>query len=218
MPTMAKAGARPGGEGAGRRRFDGGVVYVAGFAPLDRRYAVWKELECGHIRASRKSRPGASSTTPSPPRSPTRPRPCSGPIRRSRSSSRPGTSSRAASSSPSTRLGVADKVKIYGIDISTADIQAMIEPSSPWVATAATNSGRRRRSLGARAGATDRRPGSRPLNSAAGGSGDLKEDNDNGIQTLRGYLQVKVPSFKDSDAAKPPGSPSRNKGHCESNT
>jgi simple sugar transport system substrate-binding protein len=36
-------------------------------------------------------------------------------------------------------LGVADKVKIYGVDTSTADIQLMIEPDSAWVATAATN-------------------------------------------------------------------------------
>jgi len=36
-------------------------------------------------------------------------------------------------------LGVAAKVKIYGVDISTSDIQAIIEPNSPWVATAATN-------------------------------------------------------------------------------
>lgn len=36
-------------------------------------------------------------------------------------------------------LGVSDKVKIYGVDTSTADIQLMIEPDSAWVATAATN-------------------------------------------------------------------------------
>jgi simple sugar transport system substrate-binding protein len=38
-----------------------------------------------------------------------------------------------------TQLGVADKIKIYSADISTSDIQEMIEPGSPWVATAATN-------------------------------------------------------------------------------
>ena len=36
-------------------------------------------------------------------------------------------------------LGVSDKTKIYGVDISTSDIQAIVEPNSPWVATAATN-------------------------------------------------------------------------------
>ncbi|WP_324767186.1 substrate-binding domain-containing protein [Pokkaliibacter plantistimulans] len=35
--------------------------------------------------------------------------------------------------------GIADAIKIYSADVSTADIQAMREPGSPWVATAATN-------------------------------------------------------------------------------
>ena len=36
-------------------------------------------------------------------------------------------------------LGIADKLKIYSADVSTADIQEITEPGSPWVATAATN-------------------------------------------------------------------------------
>jgi len=35
--------------------------------------------------------------------------------------------------------GLSDKVKIYSADISNADIQAMREPNSAWVATATTN-------------------------------------------------------------------------------
>ena len=34
---------------------------------------------------------------------------------------------------------MADKVKLYGVDVSTADIQLMTEAGSPWVATAATD-------------------------------------------------------------------------------
>jgi simple sugar transport system substrate-binding protein len=34
---------------------------------------------------------------------------------------------------------LSDKVKVYGVDISTADIQLMTEPGSPWRATAATD-------------------------------------------------------------------------------
>ena len=34
---------------------------------------------------------------------------------------------------------MSDKVKVYGVDISTADIQLMTEPVSPWRATAATD-------------------------------------------------------------------------------
>ena len=36
-------------------------------------------------------------------------------------------------------LGISSKVHIYGVDTSTSDIQAMREPNSPWVASAATN-------------------------------------------------------------------------------
>ncbi|KRV51294.1 hypothetical protein AQ490_00535 [Wenjunlia vitaminophila] len=35
--------------------------------------------------------------------------------------------------------GLSDKVKVYGVDISTADIQLMIKSGSPWRATAATD-------------------------------------------------------------------------------
>jgi simple sugar transport system substrate-binding protein len=34
---------------------------------------------------------------------------------------------------------MSEKVKVYGVDISTADIQLMTEPASPWRATAATD-------------------------------------------------------------------------------
>ena len=36
-------------------------------------------------------------------------------------------------------LGIADKLKIYSADVSTADIQEITEEGSPWVATVATN-------------------------------------------------------------------------------
>jgi simple sugar transport system substrate-binding protein len=36
-------------------------------------------------------------------------------------------------------LGLRSRVKVYGVDISTSDIQAIVEQNSPWVATAATN-------------------------------------------------------------------------------
>jgi len=36
-------------------------------------------------------------------------------------------------------LGIGKKIKIYSADISTADIQEIVEEGSPWVATAATN-------------------------------------------------------------------------------
>ncbi|MGH6807043.1 MAG: substrate-binding domain-containing protein, partial [Ensifer adhaerens] len=36
-------------------------------------------------------------------------------------------------------LGIADRLKIYSADVSTADIQEIVEEGSPWVATVATN-------------------------------------------------------------------------------
>lgn len=36
-------------------------------------------------------------------------------------------------------LGLQDKVKVYGMDISTADIGVMTQPGSPWVVTATTD-------------------------------------------------------------------------------
>lgn len=36
-------------------------------------------------------------------------------------------------------LGMTDQVKVYSIDISTQDIELMIEPGSPWVMTSAVN-------------------------------------------------------------------------------
>ena len=38
-----------------------------------------------------------------------------------------------------TDLGITGKLKIYSADVSTADIQEITEPGSPWVATVATN-------------------------------------------------------------------------------
>jgi len=35
--------------------------------------------------------------------------------------------------------GIGDKVKVYSIDVSTSDIQAIREPKSAWVATAAVS-------------------------------------------------------------------------------
>jgi simple sugar transport system substrate-binding protein len=35
--------------------------------------------------------------------------------------------------------GVADKIKVYSADVSTADIEEIREPGSSWVATSATN-------------------------------------------------------------------------------
>lgn len=117
----------------------GGVVYVAGFAPLDRRYEVWKEFGKTHgiteeavwgvvndlvaasvadqTKAVLRAHPGIKVIFT------------------------PWDEFARGVKLAIDELGVADKTKIYGVDISTSDIQAIIEPGSPWVATAATNAG-----------------------------------------------------------------------------
>ncbi len=54
-------------------------------------------------------------------------------------------------------LGISSKLKIYSADISTADIQEITEEGSPWVATAADQSGRRRCGLDPSRSPADRR-------------------------------------------------------------
>jgi simple sugar transport system substrate-binding protein len=68
--------------------FNAGYVYVAGFAPLDRRNEVWDKVK-PQIRASLK-RPASAMSATRPQRAPpTKPRLCSRPIQTSRSFSRP---------------------------------------------------------------------------------------------------------------------------------
>ena len=185
--------------------FEGGVVYVAGFAPLDRRYAVWKELT--------KTHPGIKEAA------------TWGVVNDTVAASVADQTKAVLRANPNIsvvftpwdefargvklaidELGVADKVKIYGIDISTSDIQAMIEPGSPWVATAATNPAvvgeASVRALAQLIAGQD--PGRSILLKPA--LVTQKELLDNGIKTFE-ELQVKVPSFKDSDAAKAPWIP-----------
>ncbi len=115
----------------------GGVVYVAGFAPLDRRYEVWNEFGKSH---------GLTEEA------------VWGVVNDSVAASIADQTKAVLRAHPDIKviftpwdefargvklaideLGVSDKTKIYGIDISTSDIQAIVELNSPWVATAATN-------------------------------------------------------------------------------
>jgi len=180
--------------------FDGGVVYVAGFAPLDRRYAVWKEFGQKY--------PGIKEVA------------TWGVVNDTVAASVADQTKAVLRANPNLsvvftpwdefargvklaidELGVADKVKIYGIDISTSDIQAIIEPSSPWVATAATNP--------AVVGEVSVRALAQLIAGQDPGRSVLiqptlvtkKDLLDNDIKTIE-ELQAKFPAFKDSDAAK----------------
>ncbi|MEX3845660.1 substrate-binding domain-containing protein [Paraburkholderia sp. BR10882] len=118
--------------------FSAGYVYVAGFAPLDRRDAVWQAFKHEHPGIQEKARWGTVDN----------------PIAQSVANQ----AAAAYRAHPDIRVviapydefarganlaanesNVASKVRIYSADISTADIEAIRAPNSAWVATAATN-------------------------------------------------------------------------------
>ncbi|RQP95985.1 substrate-binding domain-containing protein [Burkholderia stagnalis] len=118
--------------------FAAGYVYVAGFAPLDRRDAVWRDFKRAHPKVVEKARWGTVDN----------------PIAQSVANQ----AAAAYRAHPDIRVVFApydefargaklaadeaklsSKVRIYSADISTADIDAIRAPNSAWVATAATN-------------------------------------------------------------------------------
>ncbi|SIQ42572.1 monosaccharide ABC transporter substrate-binding protein, CUT2 family [Rhizobium sp. RU35A] len=117
--------------------FTGGAVYVAGFAPLDRRYAVWKDYVAKHNLKEKAVWGVVNDTVPASVADQTK-----AVLRANPDISvifTPWDEFAKGVKLAIDELGVASKVKIYGVDTSTADIQLMIEPDSAWVATAATN-------------------------------------------------------------------------------
>ncbi|MBB3454686.1 simple sugar transport system substrate-binding protein [Rhizobium sp. BK313] len=120
------------------KSFAAGYVYVAGFAPLDRRNEVWDKFKAANPGVVEKARFGNVSDTTA--------------------TSTADQAKAALTANPDIKvvfapydefargvklaagdLGIADKIKIYSADVSTADIQEITEPGSPWVATVATN-------------------------------------------------------------------------------
>ncbi|MCA7953518.1 substrate-binding domain-containing protein [Burkholderia seminalis] len=118
--------------------FSAGYVYVAGFAPLDRRDAAWRDFKRTHPKVQEKARWGTVDT----------------PIAQSVANQ----AAAAYRANPDIRVVFApydefargaklaadeaklsSKIRIYSADISTADIEAIRAPNSAWVATAATN-------------------------------------------------------------------------------
>lgn len=117
--------------------FTAGAVYVAGFAPLDRRYAVFKEFVDKHNLTEKAVWGVVNDTVPASVADQTK-----AVLRANPDISvifTPWDEFAKGVKLATDELGVSDKVKIYGVDTSTADIQLMIEPGSAWVATAATN-------------------------------------------------------------------------------
>ena len=120
------------------KSFSAGYVYVAGFAPLDRRNEVWDKFKADNKGVVEKARFGNVSDTTA--------------------TTTADQAKAALSANPDIKvvfapydefargvklaagdLGIAGKIKIYSADVSTADIQEITEEGSPWVATVATN-------------------------------------------------------------------------------
>ncbi|MFM0032058.1 substrate-binding domain-containing protein [Paraburkholderia madseniana] len=118
--------------------FAAGYVYVAGFAPLDRRDAVWRDFKATHPKVQEKARWGTVDN----------------PIAQSVANQ----AAAAYRAHPEIRVvfapydefargaklaadeaNLSSKLRIYSADISTSDIEAIRAPNSAWVATAATN-------------------------------------------------------------------------------
>ena len=118
--------------------FEAGYVYVAGFAPLDRRDQAWRQFKAAHPGVRQDAQWG---TVASPVASSVADQ--TGAALRAH----PGISVVVAPWDEFARgvalkadeAGLGDKLRIYSADISTADIQAMRAPHSPWVATAASD-------------------------------------------------------------------------------
>lgn len=185
--------------------FNAGYVYVAGFAPLDRRNEVWDETKKANPGIVEKARWGVVNDTTA--------------------ASTADQTKASLSANPditvvfapydefargvklaANELGIADKLKIYSADVSTADIQEMSEPGSPWVATAATNP--------AVVGAVSVRAISLLIAGQDPGHQIVvkptlitqKDLIDNGIKTIED-LNSKLPAFGKSDAATAPWIP-----------
>lgn len=119
-------------------RFAAGYAYVAGFAPLDRRDEVWQALKARHEGIEEKARFGVVSDTAAR---------ATADQAKAVLQANPQISVVFAPWDEFARgvklaavdLGLSERIRIYSADISTADIQEIVEPGSPWVATAATN-------------------------------------------------------------------------------
>lgn len=118
--------------------FKAGYVYVAGFAPLDRRNEVWDRFKADNPDVVEKARFGNVSDTTAT---------STADQAKAAFAANPDISVVFAPYDEFARgvklaaadLGIANRLKIYSADVSTADIQEIVEEGSPWVATVATN-------------------------------------------------------------------------------
>ncbi len=118
--------------------FTAGYVYVPGIAPLDRRDVAWKEFKAAHPGVTEAAQFGTLDN------------PIANSVANQARSVLQANPTISVMFAPFDEFakgvkiavdeaGMTSDVKIYSADISTADISAMREPGSAWVATVATN-------------------------------------------------------------------------------
>lgn len=115
-----------------------GYVYVAGFAPLDRRDQAWRQVKSENpgieqVAQFGKVSDSTASDVAAQADAVLRAHPDLNAILA------PFDEFAKGAVLSIQRSGMGDKVKVYGVDISTADIGIMTAAGSPWVATAATD-------------------------------------------------------------------------------
>ena len=119
-------------------RFAAGYVYVAGFAPLDRRDQAWRQFKAAHPGVRQQAQWG---TAASPVASAVADQTAAA-LRAHPDISvivAPWDEFARGVALAADEAGLDAKLRIYSADISTADIQTMRAPHSPWVATAASD-------------------------------------------------------------------------------
>lgn len=185
-----------------------GYVYVAGIAPLDRRDETWRAFKAKY--------PGINEAA------------VFGTLDNPIANSVANQARSVVTANPDIQVmfapydefakgvkiavdeaGLTDSVKIYSADISTADIAAMREPGSAWVATAATNP--------AVVGQVSVRALAMLLAGENPGASVIvpptlitqKDLNDGDIKNME-ELSVKLPQFAHADVAMPAWMPNPN--------
>lgn len=113
-------------------------VYVAGYRPLDLRDEIWREFKAANPGINEVAQIGVVNANTAAQ---------TADQARAALAANPNTVAIIAPYDEFTKgaalgiqeLGLEDKVKAYGMDISTADIAVMTAENSPWVATATTD-------------------------------------------------------------------------------
>lgn len=116
--------------------FKAGYIYVEGFPALDKRDVAWQAFKKKHPDVAQLAQWGAVDDTPAQ----TVANQTAAVFRANPDINvvlAPWDEFARGAKIAVDEAGLNEKVKIYSIDVSTSDIQAIREPNSPWVATAA---------------------------------------------------------------------------------